>query len=149
MLAACYLFLWDGSSTLDSGAVRSKPFSAAGSAQESVVIGPLKETARTEVDAGPRKAIVKGAESSIPDANTVVPDNKDVLNEEFRDPTLDPLVASFLNGRLPTSITGRALSRVYEWAQRAEVADAEARAAYDAAIDAKVVLQRNELAAIA
>ncbi|TPX71112.1 hypothetical protein SpCBS45565_g01265 [Spizellomyces sp. 'palustris'] len=47
---------------------------------------------------------------------------------------------SFLGGRLPKGITGRALDRVYEWANKAELADAAAREAYAAAIDAKAML---------
>ncbi|KAI8825977.1 uncharacterized protein EV422DRAFT_514913 [Fimicolochytrium jonesii] len=56
------------------------------------------------------------------------------------DPALVPVVSSFFNGRLPKGITGRALSRVYEWAEKAEMADLAARRAYDEAVDAKAML---------
>ncbi|KAJ3186741.1 hypothetical protein HDU85_007561 [Gaertneriomyces sp. JEL0708] len=49
-------------------------------------------------------------------------------------------VVSYLGSPLPKSLTGRPLSRVYELAEKAHLADLAARQAYDDAIDSKALL---------
>ncbi|KAI8592418.1 hypothetical protein BDZ88DRAFT_407912 [Geranomyces variabilis] len=80
----------------------------------------------------PEDASLRKPKTSSANKSGAVPDGYD--------PALAPVVESFLNAKLPKSITGRALTRVYEWAKNAEQADLAARAAYDAAIDAKAML---------
>ncbi|KAJ3163023.1 hypothetical protein HDU86_002192, partial [Geranomyces michiganensis] len=99
----------------------------AAAAAKPIVKNLVANSPRQPEDASLRKPKLPATSSSSSAA--VLPDGYD--------PALAPIVESYLNAKLPPSISGKALTRVYEWAKNAEKADLAARAAYDAAIDAK------------